>query len=203
MTKSTINTNLLRCDLKTNKNRQKQAIEPIELTPMQKRLLNLNRAGTQKLFTPVQLLQNVTLYIQHCKDNPIQSSQLLTGGQKAGTVTVVDKPRMLTIEGFCLFCGVNTKYLNELNEQVKDKEDEISIQYSYIIRYIYDVIRCQRLELAAANELNALIVSRIENLNEKIEHSGEVKQTITQINFIQRSVEDTTYKEVSEMIENL
>jgi hypothetical protein len=148
------------------------------------------------------LIENINQYVQHCKDNPIKSSQLLTGGQKAGTVTILDKPRMLTVEGFCLFMGVNTKYLYELNEQVKDKNDEVSIQYSYIIQYIRDIIRCQRLELAAANELNALIVSRIEGLTEKVEQVGNISAPIVQIVFTQHTINDKTCDEVQYLLEN-
>jgi len=76
-----------------------------------------------------------------------------------------------------------------------------------VIKYIHDCIRLQRVTLAAANELNPLIVSRIEGLKDSIEHSGEVKQTYTSIVFQSRTIEDQTGEDVTNqaqiLLENL
>ena len=159
---------------------------------------NLNLiTGTSKIYTPEQLGIKALEYFEYCNNNPIKSSQLITGGQKAGDIKEVNKHRMYTIEGLCLHIGLNTKYLWQLEEQIKDKLDVDSIRYSNILNHIRDTIRTQRLELAAANELNPLIVSRIEGLKDSVEHSGEIKQTYTSIVFQTRNVEDIQSEDVT------
>lgn len=160
---------------------------------------NMNlRTGTDRLFTPDQLLTRSLDYFQYCIEHPIKSNQLLTGGQNAGQVIVVDKPRMFTIERLCIYLGVNVKYIIHLDEQIKDKTDVDSIRYSNTIEYIRNTIRTQRLELAAANELNALIVSRIEQLNERVDISGKIENTITSIVFQSRTIQDIQSEDVTD-----
>ena len=174
-----------------------------EVKKRQEYYQNLLVGGKKKIFTPEQLKDHAIEYFKYCTDNPIRSNQLITSGQLGGTVVAVDKPRMFTVEGFCLWCGINTKYLYQLDEQVRDKNDEESLRYSYIISYIRETIRSQRFELAAVNEINPMFVSKLEGLTDKVEHSGEVKNTVTHIEFVQRSIEDTTFTEVSDVIEEL
>lgn len=157
----------------------------------------LNRKGTSKLFTPAQLFTKANDYFEATAHNPILSPQLLTGGQSAGTVIDVKKPRMYTIEGLCLYCKVNTKYLNDLEDQIKGKEDEESEQYSHVITYIRDVIRQQRFENAAVREFDAMFIAKLEGIKDSVEHSGEIKQTYTEIVFQTRQVEDIQATDVT------
>lgn len=162
---------------------------------------SLNRIGTKKLFTPAQLYQKANDYFEQCKHDPIYSPQLITGGQSAGTVIDVKKPRMFTIEGFCLFCQINTKYLNDLEDQIKGKEDDENVQYSHVIKYIRDIIRQQRFEFAAVREFDAMFIAKLEGLTDKVEHSGEVTNKVVSITFTSRTVEDADFSEVQDALD--
>lgn len=163
-----------------------------------KRWLNLIPGSNTKKYTPEQLLTGANEYFQYCIDNPIKSPQLLTGGMKAGDIKDVNKPQMFMLEGLCIWIGTNTQYLYDIEQSIKDKTDEDSLRYSFVIKYVRDVIRLQRVTLAAANELNPLIVSRIEGLKDSVEHSGEIKQTYTSIVFQTRNVEEVTGEDVTD-----
>ncbi len=163
--------------------------------------MNLLVGGNKKLFTPEELSNLAVEYFTYCIDNPIKSNQLITGGNMGGKVVSVDKPRMFTVEGFCLFCGTNSKYLYHLEESVRDKTDDESIRYSNTINSIREVIRLQRFENAAVNEMNPMFIAKLEGLTDKVEHSGEVKNTVTSITFVRQAVEDADYTEVNQMLD--
>lgn len=167
-----------------------------QLTGKLKTLACMNREGTTKLYNPIQLYDKFNEYAKVTQGNTIKSNQLLTGGMNAGQVVTVDKPRMFMIQDFCHYIGVNSKYLVHVENSIKGREDEESQLYSNVIQYIRECISVSNIQNAAANELNALIVSRVEQLNEKVEHSGTIDQTVTQITFIQKNVEDIQFIEV-------
>jgi hypothetical protein len=88
-----------------------------------------------------------------------------------------------------------------LIEQIGDKEDEESKQYSNIIAYIRNIISQQRYENAAVREFDGAFIAKLEGLTDKVEHSGEVKNTVTSITFVRQAVEDAEYTEVNEMLD--
>jgi len=157
--------------------------------------------GTKKLFTPEQLALNALEYFEYCQNNPIKSNQLITGGNKGGEVIQVDKPRMFTIEGLCLSMGVNTKYLYDLIDQVKDKTDIDSIRYSHTFNLIRETVRTQRFEYSAVREFDGAFIAKLEGLTDKVEHSGEVKNTVTSITFTPRTIEDADFSEVQDALD--
>jgi len=164
-------------------------------------LANLNFEGTTKLFTPDQLYIKANEYFEHCVNNPIQSQQLITGGQSAGTVVPVSKPRLFTIEGYCIYLGVNRNYLEQLIKSIEGKKDEINTRYSCVINYIKTIISQQRFEFAAVREFDAMFIAKLEGLTDKIEHSGEVKNTVTSITFTPRTIEDAEFNEVQDALD--
>jgi hypothetical protein len=97
--------------------------------------------------------------------------------------------------------GVNTKYLYDLVDQVKDKTDDESIRYSHVYALIREVVRTQRLENAAVREFDGAFIAKLEGLTDKVEHSGEVKNTVTSITFVRQAVEDAEYTEVQEALD--
>jgi len=180
-------------------NKQQTNIEL--LSPKLRQLAGLNREGTTRLYSPQQLFDKANEYFKSVFDDKIESEQLLTGGQNAGQIAIVNKPRMPMLEDLCLFLGLNSKYITHLEDQVKDRTDVDSQLYSNIIQYIRDTIRVKRLQLAAANELNALIVSRIDNLNEKVELSGKIENMVTSITFTEKVIYDTEFEDVKEILD--
>ena len=171
------------------------------LSPKLRMLAGLNREGTTRLYTPQILFDKANEYFKSVFEDKIESEQLLTGGQNAGTIAIVNKQRMPMLEDLCLFLGLNSKYITHLEEQVKDKIDIDSQLYCNIIQYIRDTIRVKRLQLAAANELNALIVSRIDNLNEKVELSGKLENVVTSITFSAHTIHDAEFSEVNNLLD--
>jgi len=171
------------------------------LSPKLRQLAGLNREGTTRLYSPQQLFDKANEYFKSVFEDKIESEQLLTGGQNAGQIAIVNKPRMPMLEDLCLFLGLNSKYITHLEDQVKDRTDIDSQLYCNIIQYIRDTIRVKRLQLAAANELNALIVSRIDNLNEKVELSGKIENMVTSITFTEKVIYDTEFEDVKEILD--
>lgn len=165
-------------------------------------LASANRAGTKKLFSPAQLFQKAKDYFKETENKPIYSNQVITGGAKGGDTVKVEKPRMFTIEGFCIYCNINLKYLNFIEYSIEGKEDDESIQYSNVINYIRTIIRQQRFENAAVNEMNPMFIAKLEGLTDRIEHSGEVKNTVTSIRFVQSAVQDAEFSIIQDQLDN-
>lgn len=170
------------------------------------RMFNLTQNGRPRKFTADQLLQGAMNYFEHCNNNPIQVSEIIKGGNNAGKLTTRPVKQMFMIEGLCVYLGINTKYLAQMLDNIKDRTDEESDRLTNVIKYIHDCIRLQRVTLAAANELNPLIVSRIEGLKDSVEHSGEVKNTNTIIfdfTNIPKNIEDCEGVDVTELMKKL
>jgi hypothetical protein len=124
--------------------------------------------GRDKLFESSELLKEAASeYFQWCIDNPLKAEDFIRGGERAGEVIEVNKMRAFTIEGLCTYLDVNVQYLNDLEKSLKDKTDQSSKDFSVVITWAKQVIRQQKLEGAAANLLNATIVSRMEGLVDK------------------------------------
>jgi hypothetical protein len=79
----------------------------------------------------------------------------------------------MTIEGFCMFAHVNSKYLQQF-ESTLDSDSEEGQGFSNVISNIRDVIRSQKFAGAAADLLNANIIARDLGLKDesKHEHTG-------------------------------
>lgn len=186
-------------DRQRSRSPYKNMMQDSEQLPARLRqLAGLNRTGTTKLFTPTQLYNEANEYFEKCSNNPILSEQLLTGGQRAGEVIQVRKPRMFTMQGLCLSMNINTQYIYDLGEQIKDKEDEASRQYSFVIAYIRETISQQRFENSAVREFDGAFIAKLEGLKDSIEHSGEIKQTYTSIVFQTRNVEEVAGEDVTD-----
>jgi hypothetical protein len=170
---------------------------PARLRQLAGLMANRNKEGTSKLFSPNELYTNALSYFTHITNSPIQSPQIITGGQKAGTVVTIDKPRMPSVKGLCLFMGVNSLYIDQLEASIKDKEDELSHQYSIILTCIRDTIHINRIENAAVREYDAAFIAKLEGIKDQVEHSGEIKQTYTSIVFQSRNVEDIQAQDVT------
>jgi hypothetical protein len=170
---------------------------PARLRQLAGLMAGANREGTAKLFTPTQLYESALSYFKHVTNNPIQSPQIITGGQKAGTVVSIDKPRMPSIKALCLFMGVNSLYIDQLEASIKDKTDDLSNQYSIILTCIRDTIHVNRIENAAVREYDAAFIAKLEGIKDQVEHSGEIKQTYTSIVFQTRNVEDIQAQDVT------
>ncbi len=93
------------------------------------------------------------------------------------TVTKVPTARPYTIQGLCIFLGVNSLWFNEFEEGIKkrlaNKEDETAKDFSEILHTIREVIYQQKFEGAAVGAFNWAIIARDLSLREKTEHTGK------------------------------
>ena len=121
-------------------------------------------------YTPVEVLEVFEEYSGYIADNPLIDKVL---NQKTGEVQEVEKPRAMTVKGFCLYAGLSystfRKYSND-------------IRYKAIINAIKDAIYVQKFEHAAVNLMNAGFIARDLGLADKHEHEvSDKKKEISQL----------------------
>lgn len=117
--------------------------------------------GRPKFFeTPDSLLDAAIKYFRWAKKHPWTKNELIKSGPYAGKALGVPVARPLTLAGFCVYHGTNSKYFNDLKDGLKGKVDEASSAFSEVIAYIEETIRTQKFEGAAIGAFNANIISR-------------------------------------------
>jgi len=65
-----------------------------------------------------------------------------------------------TLTGLCIFLDVNTKYFTEFEATIKGKTDDLSKDFSEVIRNVRDIIYNQKFEGASVGAYNANIIAR-------------------------------------------
>lgn len=122
--------------------------------------------GRDKIFkTPEAMWEAACEYFAWVEDNPlieVKSYQF----QGEPFQDKIPKMRAMTIEGFCLFCGANRKYLFQFESEI-DTTTEEGQGFSNVINEIKEIIRLQKFTGAAADLLNANIISRDLGLADK------------------------------------
>jgi hypothetical protein len=88
-------------------------------------------------------------------------------------IAKIPTERPYSIKGLCIYLGVNELYINQLEQSLKEKEDEKSKDYSKILTYVRDVIYQQKFDGAATGAFNWAIIARDLSLKEKSEVTGE------------------------------
>lgn len=122
---------------------------------------NTSKIGRKKIFSDHNVLWAESVkYFKWCDDNPFIETDFK--GKDADRVHI---PRMrpYTLQGLCLFLGVNTAYFRQFNTKTLDNPEEFSTVITRINEIIYD----QKFSAAASGFLNANIISRDLGLQEK------------------------------------
>lgn len=144
-----------------------------------------SKHGRDRIFaTPDVLWEAACEYFQWCEDNPLKeveqarSSSKPIIDDKGKTVfppNLIELPKMrpFTIQGLCLFLDVNTVYLKQFEDSLRDKEDELSKDFSSICTRIREIIYTQKFTGAASGFLNPQIIARDLGLAEKSELVGK------------------------------
>lgn len=119
--------------------------------------------------TAEELWQAACKYFDWCDNNPIIETDFK--GKDADRVEI-PRMRAYTIRGLCVYLGCAERYLYDLEEALKAKKErgvygEEEERFSQIIVHIRNIIYTQKFEGAAANQLNANIISRELGLAEK------------------------------------
>ena len=122
--------------------------------------------GREKLFSSPEILWDAACeYFQWCVDNPLYEDKVsLYKG--IPTHDTVEKMRAMTLQGLCLFLGIDKQTLNNYGskEQYQD--------YFAVVKQIKDTIFEQKFTGAAADLLNSNIIARDLGLADKQDHTS-------------------------------
>lgn len=108
-----------------------------------------------------QLWENALAYFKWNQENPIEFKRTVMSGKEAGSKVLIEAPRMLTVKGLCLFCGVMEEYLKDLWSS-RDRSNEFYIVATRILYHIHT----QNMEFAAIDVFNAGLVTRLHKLED-------------------------------------
>lgn len=118
-----------------------------------------SKHGRSKAFATPEILWEVACeYFAWCEKNPIKDPRSF--GQRK-----IQRP--FTLVGFCRFAGVNSVYLQQLEDQLKGKEDEQSKEFSNIIILIKETCFQQKFENAVIGVYKENIIARDLGLTDK------------------------------------
>lgn len=133
-----------------------------------------SKHGRDKLFsTPELLWEAACEYFEWIEDNPLIEIDF-----KGKDAERVELPhiRPFTIQGLCSYLGVNTLYFRDFKEGLKNKEDELSKDFSLIVTHIEETIYRQKFEGAACGFYNANIIARDLGLQDKLKNEIDIKK---------------------------
>ena len=156
-----------------------------------------SKHGRDRLFaTPELLWEAATEYFEWCDANPEYLVEQKKGNQNVklsvsedtdisdlkesfNSLVYIPTKKPYTIQGLCLYCDCNVLYINQFEESLKGKEDQISKDFSKILTRIREVIYNQKFTGASVGYFNAAIIARDLGLVDKKDVTGDV--TINQI----------------------
>ena len=143
-----------------------------------------SKHGRDKIFATSEIMWEAACeYFTHTENEQRWNEQNWVG--KEGNEVVKHHPTPFTIQGLCLFLGVNTRYFNDFEDGIKGKDDKESLGFSEVIARIRDVIFKQKFEGASTGFFNANIIARELGLIDKqeIDQKTKIKQ-ITEIEIV-------------------
>ncbi|WP_438423116.1 terminase small subunit [Aquimarina macrocephali] len=127
-----------------------------------------SKHGRDKLFaTPELLWEAACEYFQWCDDNPLIENKVINSAKEGVVDHPVSKVRVYTLNGLCLYLDCNDAYLRQFKVLLRGKEDKLSKDFSTVITHIEKTIYEQQFTNAAADLLNANIISRSLGLTDK------------------------------------
>ena len=147
----------------------------------------LNKGGRPRKYSPKELWEKAVEYFEWIDANPFIAIEFK--GKDANMVEV-PKKRPYTIEGLCLYLNCGRRYLDDLEESIRGKNDKKSKDYSSVCSQIRGIIYTNKFEGASANFFNPMIIARDLGLAEKRE--------INQKNLLGLERLEETFKELPE-----
>lgn len=115
-----------------------------------------SKHGVDKLFeTPELMWEAACEYFKWCDDNPLLEERIF---HSDGMITraQVGKTRAYTMQGLCRYLNCNTSYFKNFKNQKRGQDPD----FSSVISRIEEAVYQQKFEGAAADQLNANIISR-------------------------------------------
>jgi hypothetical protein len=129
-----------------------------------------SKHGRDKIFTDPQLLwESACEYFEWCEANPLKEHDFVG---KDGDSVHREKVRAFTLDGLCVYLDCDTQTLR--NCGIKDEFKDFFAIYTRI----YQIIKTQKFEGAAAGIFNASIIARDLGMVDKVEESGTKKVII-------------------------
>lgn len=135
-------------------------------------------AGRPYKFKPEEFEKAWEEYFAWCDANPWYKKEAIKSGELAGKLVDIPIDRPYTEIGFCSFHGLGEKYLAQLADTLKGKEDEVSIQLSNILTRARAKCYAQKFEGAAVGIYNANIIARALGLTDKSETTVIAEQPL-------------------------
>ena len=131
----------------------------------------LNTRGVRgaTLNTVEDCIDYLTEYVEWCRANPFMTSEVLKGGQMAGTLVPVPKQRALSVGAFCLFIGWSIKDFNKNFEKLEKltadgNADAENLLLGYCL--IKELITTEMDESALAGMVDANYMAKLRGLRD-------------------------------------
>ena len=115
-----------------------------------KKYSDITTLAKNRIMTPEQLFDLAVKYFSWAEDNAIKAAETASF-QGVVTENLVHKPRVFTLTGFCLYCGVTSSAIEKWRK---------SAGYDEVMVFIDSVIREQKYQLAASGIVNPVMISK-------------------------------------------
>jgi hypothetical protein len=145
-----------------------------------------SKHGRDKLFaTPELLWEAACEYFEWCEQNPFFEDQVqkikgiigYDGEKQIYGEKIIHEPikkmRPFTIHALCLYLGCNSDYFTDFEDNNRKKSDDLSLDFSRVIKRIRDTIYSQKFSGAASGFFNANIIARDLGLHDSHEITGK------------------------------
>jgi len=130
-----------------------------------------SKHGRNKLFeTPELMWEAACEYFEWITENPLYAVDY-----KGKDAERVELPHIkpFTIHGLCLYLDCNVQYFNDFYNAIKDKDDELSKDFSSVITRIKESIYDQKFAGASCGFYNANIIARDLGLTDKTDVTSD------------------------------
>jgi len=138
-----------------------------------------SKHGRDKIFKTPDLMWDAALeYFSYVDSTPFTEVKpmVVSNGAGAGSsIEMVEIPRKrpYTLIALCHFLDVNAVYFNQFESELEGKEDELSINFSKIVKKIREVIYNQKFEGAASGFFKENLIAKDLGMIAKTEVKNE------------------------------
>lgn len=151
-----------------------------------------SKHGRDRLFASPELLwESACEYFEWCDNNPLIAEEAIKSGELAGTTMKVPRMRVYNIQGLTRMLDCNVDYITDFEDSLKGKTDELSLNFSRVIKKIREVIYQNKYEGASSGFFNPLVISRDLGLRDSVDQNlkADVK---SEVNLTQQSKVEIT-----------
>lgn len=155
--------------------------------------------GRNRIFNdPTELKEKIDQYFRDTDQRFWEKEDFIKSGELAGTIIRLKTKIPYTIEGMSEFLGVNSKYIYDFENQIKEMKDrKIANDFSDVLTYAREKISRQKLEGAMCGAFNPLIVARLEGLRDRQDITSNNKDLNLTVEFKNKD----EIKKISESLE--